>query len=206
MENNLFLGLTFQQFADINTLGICLLLLCVIIYILVFIFKNKISQIVKNTIILRILNTFCFEIQYIYLTRVLFLILLVGVVGANVYEFVFKDYPCMLCWYQRVLIYPMLILAITELFINTKVVYKFISVFAVLNFILASYHYYFHYMKYVADNVLSMPCSDNSILSDCGKAGVISFDFVTMPLLSAIMSLCVLGILWIMSQILKNKK
>lgn len=201
MKENLFLGLTFQQFADLNAIGIILLTLFSIIFFLFFFYKDKIKDKIKNKIVSKFLNTIFDNIKYLDIVRVLFLILLIAVVGANVYERVYGDLPCEYCWYQRILIYPMLFLTLAESFFMTKVVHKFLSVFAVLTVILASYHYYYHFQRYVMDNALSLPCSSNPLVPNCTEAGVVSFGFITMPLLSALMAFSIILILTVLYKI-----
>lgn len=197
MKDNLFLGLTFQQFADINTVGILLLLIASVLFSVLFLYKDKI----KNKVFSKFINNIFENIKYIDIVRMLFVILLIAVVGANVYERIYGDLPCEYCWYQRILIYPMLFLTLAESFFMTKVVHKFLSVFAVMTLFLASYHYYYHFQKYVMDNILSLQCSNNPLVPSCTEAGVVSFGFVTMPLLSALMALSIILILTVLYKI-----
>jgi disulfide bond formation protein DsbB len=180
-----FLGMNFQQFADINTLGITSLLILDLFLILFFFYKKDLFK----------------NIKYEYYVYALGALLFVAVFGANVYERVFGDKPCEYCWYQRVLIYPMLFLTIAEIFYKTKVVHKFIGVFATMTAFLASYHYYFHYMRYVKNDILSLPCSTNPLIPNCTEAGVVSFGFVTMPLLSVGLALTVLTFVFLMRKV-----
>lgn len=172
--------ISFQQFSDLNTIGVLALLALNIVLAIGYFTSTKI----KN---------FLLGISYkkwIVLTTA---ILAVGIVGANMYEYVYNDPPCMFCWYQRVTIYGMFIVCLVELMKNTRVAHMFVSVFAGITALVATYHYSFHFRKYVLDeSALTMPCSTNPLVASCESAKVVSFGFATMPMMSMIVAVTVI--------------
>jgi disulfide bond formation protein DsbB len=188
MKDAIFLGFNFQEFADLNSFLSGLLFLFSLIFLVTYLYSKNIK------------NLFLSYIKYQHVIYSMIFILVCGVVGANIYELVYGDLPCVMCWYQRVLIYPMLILAIAELFFKTYKAYLFIAVLAALNLFLAGYHYYYHFQRYVMENILSLPCS-GGLLPACTEAGVISFGFVTMPLMSVSMSAVILILCYFASKV-----
>lgn len=185
MKDAILFGMTFQNFSDLMSIAVLGLLFINIIFLILYGFKQS--------FIVKAVNS----LSYQNLILSVVFVTLGGVVGANIYEHVYGDLPCILCWYQRILTYPILIIAITEILSKTGKAYKFITIFAMFNLFISSFHYYYHFMRYVMGDVLSLPCSANSLLPKCTEAGVISFGFVTMPLMSVIVSIFVLTVVWL---------
>ena len=188
MKDAIFLGLNFQQFANLTSAGIIALFILNIIFLILF-FANKIKS-------EKLLN----KTNYEYFIYTLIFVLGAGIVGANIQEVVYGDKPCILCWYQRVLIYPMFIIALSELYFKTRVAHKLIAVFAFLTAAIGAYHYRFHYIRYVLKDLVSVPCSGNPLTPTCGEAGVVSFGFMTMPLMSVVIGIFVLTMCYILSK------
>lgn len=175
--------ISFQQFSDLNTVGVLLLLATNIILVIGYFASDKIKKLVL------------INISYKKWIALMTAILAVGIVGANMYEYVYNDPPCMFCWYQRVTIYGMFIVCLVELARDTRVAHVFINVFAVITALVATYHYSFHFRKYVLDeSALTMPCSGNPLVASCESAKVVSFGFATMPMMSIILAVAVVSI------------
>lgn len=190
MKDTIFMGMNLQKFADLNSVGVGLLFMATIL--LIFLFINKKTK------------KYFSKISYEDYMWILVLFLTLSIVGANMYAYVWGDYPCELCWYQRVLIYPMLILSLAEIFLKTRIVHKFIGVFAGATFLLAGYHYYNHFQKYVLGKNVIMPCDGASGLPNCADA-VVSFGFVTMPLMSVIVSFFIFTLMIILGKVSRGK-
>jgi len=174
--------ITFQQFSDLNTVGVLLLLATNIILIIGYFASAKI----KN---------FLLGISYRKWIALSTALLAVGIVGANMYEYVYNDPPCMFCWYQRVTIYGMFLVCLVELVKRTRVAHMFVNVFAIITALTATYHYSFHFRRYVlGESELTMPCSSNPLVASCESAKVVSFGFATMPMMSIIVSLAIISI------------
>lgn len=174
--------ISFQQFSDLNTIAVLILLILNIALGIGYFASSKI----KN---------FLLGVSYKKWIAFMTAILAVGIVGANMYEYAYNDPPCMFCWYQRVTIYGMFIVCLVELARNTRVAHMFINTFAVITALTATYHYSFHFRKYVLDeSALTMPCSNNPLVASCESAKVVSFGFATMPMMSIILAVTVVSI------------
>lgn len=171
--------ISFQTFADTLSVLSGLLLLDTIVVAILYFTNSKFRNLIS-------------KISYRTWMWIITAIVGAGVVGANIYEFVYYDLPCELCWYQRIVIYPMLIIAIIELIKNTRVAHYFIGVFASLTTLIAGFHYYYHFRRYVMEDMLSLPCSNNPLVPACTEAGVVSFGFVTLPALAVVIGLTIL--------------
>jgi disulfide bond formation protein DsbB len=178
--------LTSQQFSDIVNAGALLMLVSSIIVLIIFLTNKKF----KNYIDGQPYKLFMWKI---------FIISFIAVFSANIYEFVYNDAPCLLCWYSRILIYPILIISIVELFKKTRTAYIYIAAFAFLELLLSIYHYSFHFRRYVLGDIF-MPCSTNPLLPDCTQSKIISFGFATMPLMAICLSASVLLITYFASR------
>lgn len=184
--------MTLQQFSDITSIGIIILFIVLIIKSIMYFSYKRYKNLVD-------------KISYQNLVLIMLLIISAGIIGANIHELVYGDLPCMLCWYQRVTIYPMFIIGAVELFKKTRIAHYFISTFAALTFAISSYHYYYHFRRYVLGDILSLPCSDNPLIPSCTESKVISFGFMTMPLMSVVLSLTMLAITYLMYKKVNNK-
>ncbi len=76
-----------------------------------------------------------------YALNFIFVVAFVGV-SCSLYFSEVKDFPpCDLCWYQRILFYPIFIIAILGLVFKDKGVFKYIMTLAVLGFPISLYHH-----------------------------------------------------------------
>lgn len=172
--------ISFQQFSDLNTIGVLALLALNIVLAIGYFTSTKIKS-------------FLLGISYKKWIAIITSILVVGIIGANIYQYSYGDEPCMFCWYQRVTIYGMFIVCLVELMKNTRVAHMFINAFAIITALTATYHYSFHFRKYVLDeSALTMPCSANPLVASCESAKVVSFGFATMPMMSIIVAVTVI--------------
>ena len=105
-----------------------------------------------------------------------------SMIGAIIYEYIYKTAPCEMCWWGRVALFP--IFPITLLALRYKItnVNKIIMLLAGIGLLIGVYHYYYHFNIYVLDNALTMPCDSASLLPACSdNNGILIFGFITMP-------------------------
>ena len=115
------------------------------------------------------------------------LVSLAAVVGAMIYQIVYATPVCELCWWQRVFLFPIVVIAGVAVWcgVATRRAYAHISV-AILSLLglgVAVYHYYFHLQGLILKNVIAVPCGGNGILAVCGDSPILTFGFVTIPLM-----------------------
>lgn len=106
--------------------------------------------------------------------------------------------PCKLCWYQRILMYPQLLLFLTAYIISDRKVFYYSLVLSIIGFFIAFYHYLLQFGM-----VKTSSCSLIGYSISCVKQFVAEFGFVTIPLMAA--SAFLLLILYSLL-ILKNQK
>lgn len=88
--------------------------------------------------------------------------------------------PCTLCWYQRILMYPLVILLGIAFYRNDKEIYKYILPISSIGVLMAAYHYALQKipsMNEFSTCTSGVPCSGQYINW---------FGFVTIPFLSLV--------------------
>lgn len=92
-------------------------------------------------------------------------------------------FPCEYCWYQRILIYPIAIIATVALLLKDKKVYYYILPFSLLTILVASYHIYIQ-----ANPSGIVPC--NSLVA-CDEKQLNYLGFISIPVMSLMYSLLI---------------
>lgn len=98
-----------------------------------------------------------------------------------------KDYlPCLLCWYQRICMYPLVIILAVGILRKDTRVYQYVLPFVAVGFLIALYHVLLYY------NIF--PESEQTCRAgvSCTTKYVEYLGFVTIPLLS-FMAFTVIG-------------
>lgn len=106
-----------------------------------------------------------------------FLISLTGLFGSLFFSEVLKFPPCDLCWYQRILMYPVAAIILVGVGINSKETQKFIFPFVWLGMLFSIYHnlVYFKVIEVI------VPCNESA---PCTAQNVNYLGFITIPLLA----------------------
>ncbi len=123
---------------------------------------------------------------------ILFLVSFGGLLGSLVYSEMIGFTPCMLCWYQRIAMYPIAIISAVAL-IRKKAdeVWNYALVLAILGGIVAIFHNYEQIL-----GVELVPCPAGTV--SCLQELVKGFGFIDIPLMS--LSFFVLMILVIVNK------
>ena len=109
---------------------------------------------------------------------------------------VMKLPPCILCWYQRIAMYPLVILLAVGIISKDTKVYRYVLPLSISGLLIAVYHNLLYY-KILPES--AAPCT---LGVSCTTKFIEWFGFVTIPLLSltAFVIITVLMILSIKSQ------
>jgi disulfide bond formation protein DsbB len=86
--------------------------------------------------------------------------------------------PCVLCWYQRIFIYPLAILFLVGMFPLDRSVVRYTLPLATFGWLFAVYHYLL-YSGYIPESL--QPCSKEL---SCAEINLELMGFVTIPMLS----------------------
>lgn len=85
--------------------------------------------------------------------------------------------PCKLCWYQRIAMYPQVLLLGIAVFQNDYSVKKYSVPLSVIGLLIALYHYILQVSP------LPLPCSDE--VANCALKQFTFFGYITIPVMSA---------------------
>jgi disulfide bond formation protein DsbB len=86
--------------------------------------------------------------------------------------------PCILCWYQRILMYPLVVISVVAIIFKDRKVYRYILPLSIIGILIAIYHNLLYF------NILpesAAPCL-NGI--SCTTKYIAYFGFITIPFLS----------------------
>ena len=102
----------------------------------------------------------------------------VGTLGSLFFSAVMEFKPCVLCWYQRIFMYPLVVILLVGMYpLDTKVV-RYALPLAVIGWLFAFYHYLV-YSGYIPENL--QPCDQDV---SCAEVNLELFGFITIPMLS----------------------
>ncbi len=120
-----------------------------------------------------------------------FFVALLATVGSLFFSEVMKLPPCELCWYQRICMYPVAVIAFVGIFRRTDEMWYFAWPLIFIGASVALYHNLLYYG--VIENIV--PCSQGV---SCTSRQIEWFGFVTIPLMSlvAFLLLGALGLSW----------
>lgn len=116
-----------------------------------------------------------FKKNFIYFSQLL--VLLSSVFGSLYFSEIMKFAPCELCWYQRIALYPLLLILVTGQVLNLKETAYFKLPLIVLGSGLAAYH---NLVYYKVIQVFT-PCSETA---PCTAQHINYLGFISIPLLS----------------------
>lgn len=131
------------------------------------------------------------------LLQLAFLISLIATAGSLFFSEVMKLPPCVLCWYQRICMYPLVLIFILPLLKNTKDSALYGLALSMAGLGISVYHNLLYY-KIISDSIA--PCSEGV---SCTSKQIEWWGFVTIPFLS-FMAFLLISIICIL--ILKSER
>lgn len=117
---------------------------------------------------------------------ILRVILLGAAIGSLSYEFILGYSPCTLCWYQRMALFPLAILALTANIKSSKLLQKQVLIFTSLGLVFSLYHNIIDRFPTLADVCGTGP--------SCLVRYVNGFGFVTIQMMAGITLLSILAV------------
>lgn len=108
------------------------------------------------------------------------IISMVATLGSLFFSEVMLFPPCVMCWYQRICMYPLTIIFLVALFSNDKNVFKYAMPLVLLGLFFAIYH---NLLYYGILPEVAAPCSQGV---SCTSDYINWFGFVTIQLLSLV--------------------
>ena len=108
------------------------------------------------------------------------LVVVVSTMGSLFFSYIMEFAPCMLCWYQRICLFPLVIILARGLFPLDRQVVKYALPLAAVGWLLAVYHNLL-YAELIPAGM--QPCGKGI---SCTEEYIELFDFLSIPLLSLI--------------------
>lgn len=137
------------------------------------------------------------KVSYTCLLQVIALLATIATLGALTYQYIYLTPVCVLCWWQRIFMFPIEIIIAVSLWTKTKTNHLIVGLMAAIGLPIAAYHYYGHYQKYVAGNPFLLPCSTNPLEPSCSNSPIVTFDFITIPLMAMIVFVAILWLTYL---------
>lgn len=107
------------------------------------------------------------------------LVAVVATLGSLFFSEVMGLQPCVLCWYQRIFMYPLTVILLVALFPLDLRVIRYALPLAVIGCGFAVYHYLV-YSGYIPESL--QPCSKDG--PSCSEVNLELFGFITIPMMS----------------------
>ncbi len=117
------------------------------------------------------------------------LIAAVSTLGSLFFSHVMGFAPCVLCWYQRIFLFPLVIILAAGLFPLDRKVVKFALPLAIIGALTAVYHNLL-YSGIIPEKI--QPCSQGV---SCTEEYINLFGFLTIPMLSLLSFLAITALL-----------
>jgi disulfide bond formation protein DsbB len=116
----------------------------------------------------------------------------VSAMGSLFFSYVMEFAPCVLCWYQRIFLFPLVIILAVGLFPIDKSVVKYALPLAIAGWLTAAYHNLL-YAGIVPESV--QPCSQGV---SCTEEYIDLFGFLSIPMLSLLSFSTIIALLIIL--------
>jgi len=113
-----------------------------------------------------------------YLPHLIFLQSLMAMLGSLYFSEILNLPPCLLCWYQRIFMYPLVIISAVSIWKNDKNLPFFVLPLSLIGTVFAVYHNLLYY-KMIPESLA--PCT---LGISCTTIQIALFGFLTIPLMS----------------------
>lgn len=131
---------------------------------------------------------------------------IVSMAGSLIYSHVYELPVCMLCYYQRLCMYPLVLFLAVAVW---KRDYSFVRlpamILALIGAGFAGFHYYYHVLSFFTDRTIVMPCSAIGLVPSCGDQHILIFGHITIPLMALVAFLLIASGLYLSGRANKNK-
>jgi len=157
------------------------IVIVIVLGVLVYAYFSKNSDL-RNSVVMPLRN------NYLLLGLI---VSLVATLGSLYYSEVMGYTPCLLCWYQRIFMYPQVFLFGIALWKNDKRVVRYSIALSLIGGLIALYHYTVQIGIFT-----TTACSAVGYSASCSDAFFTTFGYITIPMMAftAFVLLLILGI------------
>lgn len=122
------------------------------------------------------------------------LLISISTMGSLFFSYVMEFSPCVLCWYQRIFLFPLVIILAVGLFPFDKNVVKYALPLAIAGWLTAFYHNLL-YAGIIPESI--QPCSQGV---SCTEEYIKLFGFLSIPMLSLLSFSTIIALLIILKR------
>ncbi len=120
-----------------------------------------------------------YRFVHTHILNLLFVEALFAFVGSLVYSQIIGFPPCDLCWVQRILIYPQVIIALVAMIKKDKMIVDYLLPMSIIGALVALYH---SLIQWGFSFGATGGCT--ALGGACAKVFVLEFGYITMPFMS----------------------
>ena len=113
----------------------------------------------------------------------------VSTMGSLFFSYIMEFAPCVLCWYQRIFLFPLVLILAVGLFPLDKKVVKYALPLAAIGWLTAAYHKLL-YAGIIPESI--QPCSQGV---SCTEEYINLFGFLSIPMLSLLSFTTIIALL-----------
>lgn len=172
----------------ILSLGILGILFILIVSIMLFVCSSR-------------WRTYLQEVPYFTYLKIIGLIAIASTTFAMIYQLYYELDVCILCWWQRIFIFPIDIVILVSIWKKIRGNHIITGLLALGGTFFAGYHYYYHFIWWVLKLPVFLPCEQGWLLPACtDHNGVLTFGFITIPFMSLVVLLTMLWLSFLASR------
>lgn len=119
-----------------------------------------------------------------------FIVALIATAGSLIFSEVLKFEPCKLCWFQRIFMYPQVVILGLALSKKDKHIADYNILLSVIGAIIAAYHYFLQISA-----TTSTTCSVIGYSTSCSETFAPTFGYITIPLMALTAFLMIISFL-----------
>lgn len=108
-----------------------------------------------------------------------FLVVACGFLGSLYFSEIAKYPPCELCWFQRIVFYPQLVLLGLAMAKKNRDVYWQVMTLSIIGLVISVYQ---SYLQYGGGAIL--PCSTAGFAVTCGQKNFLEYGYITIPVMA----------------------
>ncbi|MDP3955978.1 MAG: disulfide bond formation protein B [bacterium] len=114
-----------------------------------------------------------------YGIEAVFIISFIAMVGSLYYSNVAGYTPCVMCWYQRIAMYPMAVLGAVALYVKKSHLFLYTLPLSLIGMFLSGYHYLLQ-----VGVIESLSCSTVGYSISCSENFVLRYGYITIPMMA----------------------
>lgn len=132
------------------------------------------------------------EVFFQYAFNLAFIVALIATLGSLFYSEIAKYEPCKLCWFERIFMYPQVILFGIAIWKKHTEIWIYTLTLSIIGLLITIYHYILQ-----LGVTIPLPCSVVGYAASCSKKFFLQYGYITIPMMAlTAFLLIILLMLW----------